>query len=127
MATFGQESPELCTFRHHSVALIHAIDCPDVFAWQLAANGIISNETKNQALILQLSKEQKNSILLLAVEGKIRAEPSVFHRFTDLLVADGDQTLKTVGDRMRDDAYGRQNKFDTMQNNCFSIDMHGGR
>ncbi len=73
MATIGQESPELCAFRHHSFALIHAIDCPDTFAWQLSANDLISDETKSQALVLQLSKEQKNSILLSAVEGKIRA------------------------------------------------------
>ena len=101
----SSESPEECVFRQHSATLIHAIDAPDEFAWQLFANDIISHTVKNDALVSQLSNERKNSILLSAVEGKIRADPSLFHKFVQLLRVSDDLTLRSLGERLRD-AYG---------------------
>ncbi len=101
MATSTQESPEECAFRQHSAALIHAIDAPDVFAWQLSANDIISSSVKSKALVRELSKEEKNSVLLSAVEGKIRAEPSIFGKFVTLLRVQDDLTLRNLGEKIK--------------------------
>ncbi len=106
MAVTNQETPEECAFRQHSAALLHAIDSPDELAWQLYSSDIISSSVKSKALVRELSKEEKNSVLLSAVEHRIRAEPDVLATFVTLLREQGDPALTSVGDKI-EAAYGK--------------------
>ncbi len=99
--SFFRGNPEQHAFRQHSADLIHAIDSPDHLAWQLFSDGLISSGVKSQVLVPMLSNVQKNGILLSTIEGKIKAEPSIFLRFVESLQGSDDSTLRLMGSKMK--------------------------
>jgi len=98
------QAPEELAFPSYWYSLIHAISNPDFFAWQLCANEIITDANRNE-IVVQHTRQEKNWKMLLAVEGRIKAAPSIFHRFVEVLRVQDDPVLRDIGQRLKD-AYG---------------------
>ena len=95
-----RDSPEIQAFRRYSGTLIDTILDPNVLAWQLYQNDIISSATRDRALLRQQIKQDKNSVLLSAIEGRINVEPQVFRTFVELLRVHDDTHLRVLGQRI---------------------------
>ena len=95
---------EELAFPSYRYSLIHAISNPDLFAWQLCANQIITDADRNE-IVVQHTRQEKNWKMLLAVEGRIKAAPSIFHCFVEVLRVQDDPVLRDIGQRLKD-AYG---------------------
>ena len=76
-----QETPECRSFREHYSSLYHAIQDPLSLATELYSQGIIAPAVKEQMNMLGLSRLEKNSALLSAVEMKIQTDASVLQFF----------------------------------------------
>ena len=88
MATGGGESfnPAYETFRKHSADLLTAIQDPEVLAWELYAEGIISAAVRDAAVYVMHEKGARTSNLLAAVESQIKVDPGTFDVFLSVLV-----------------------------------------
>ena len=73
-----QETPEYHAFRKHYAKLAEAIQQPLSLANQLFSKEIITSEVKERMRVPLLSRLDKNSELLSAVEIRIKTDPSVF-------------------------------------------------
>jgi len=94
-------SAEKLAFRQHSSDLIYAIGDPDVLSWKLYSNDLISANTRDE-IVAKQTKQQKSSVLLAAVERKIKVDPSVFHGLVGLLREQDDPVLRREGERLQE-------------------------
>jgi len=94
-------SAEKLAFRQHSSDLIYAIGDPDVLSWRLYSNDLISANTRDE-IVAKQTKQQKSSVLLAAVERKIKVDPSVFHGLVELLREQDDPVLRREGERLQE-------------------------
>ena len=100
------QSPEEQAFPSFRYSLINAISNPDILACQLCAKGIITDANRiNIAIQPTTEKNKKSWELLSAVGGQIKATPSIFHRFVDVLRVQDEPLLRDIGQRLKD-AYG---------------------
>ena len=83
-----QETPEYHTFREHYYRLVQAIQDPLSLAAQLFSQGTITSAVKEQMIVSALTRLEKNSLLLSAVEGQIQTDPRVLHVFLSTLNED---------------------------------------
>ena len=83
-----QETPEYRTFREHYYRLVQAIQDPLSLAAQLFSQDIITSAVKEQMIVSALTRLEKNSLLLSAVEGQIQTDPRVLHVFLSTLNED---------------------------------------
>ena len=94
-----QETPECRSFREHYSSLYHAIQDPLSLATQLYSQGIIAPAVKEQMNMLGLSRLEKNSALLSAVEMKIQTDASVLHMF--LATLNEDSSIQSLVESMQ--------------------------
>ena len=87
MATGGRENfnPAYKAFRKHSADLLTAIQDPEVLAWELYAENIISAAVRDAAAYVMHEKGVRTSNLLAAVESQIKVDPGVFDVFLSIL------------------------------------------
>ena len=95
MATNSQqETPEYRIFREHYDRLVHAIQEPLPLATRLFSQGIITSAVKERMIVLGLSRLEKNSALLSAVEMQIQTNPGALCVFLSAL--DEDPSLQAL-------------------------------
>lgn len=94
-------SAEKLAFRQLCGDLIYAIGDPDVLSWKLYSNDLISANTRDE-IVAKQTKQQKSSVLLAAVERKIKVDPSVFHGLVGLLREQDDPVLRREGERLQE-------------------------
>ena len=87
VGTGGGESvnPVSDTFRKYSAQLLNAIQDPEVLAWELYAEDIISQAVRDAATYTMHEKGARTSNLLVAVESRIAADPRAFGVFLSVL------------------------------------------
>lgn len=83
-----QETVEYKTFRLNYDRMVHTIQDPLSLATRLFARGIIDSVMVESVNIPAFSRFQNTHMLLSAVGGKIRTNPSVFHVFLSALKED---------------------------------------
>ena len=94
-----QETPECRSFREHYSSLYHAIQDPLSLAARLYSQGIIAPAVKEQMNMLGVSRLEKNSALLSAVEMKIQTDASVLHMF--LATLNEDSSMQSLVESMQ--------------------------
>ena len=94
-----QETPECRSFREDYSSLYHAIQDPLSLATQLYSQGIIAPAVKEQMNMLGVSRLEKNSALLSAVEMKIQTDASVLHMF--LATLNEDSSMQSLVESMQ--------------------------
>jgi len=87
-------SPGVTAFRECFEALYIAIKDPGSLAVRLYSKEVISSMVRDETFALSLSYRERTSILLSAVEQRIKYEPKSFHQFVHALEVD--PTLKSV-------------------------------
>ena len=87
MATGGREdfNPAYEAFRKHSADLLTVIQDPEVLAWELFAENVISAAVRDAAVYMMHEKGVRTSNLLMAVESQIAVDPGVFDVFLSIL------------------------------------------
>ena len=86
MTTGGGESVrESLTFRKYSAQLVTIIQDPEVLAWELYAEDVISQAVRDSAAYTMHEKGARTSSLLVAVESRIAVDPGVFGLFLSVL------------------------------------------
>ena len=83
-----QESREHFIFRKYFARLFDAIQDPVFLAAELYSRGIIPREVLERTHLFSLTKLEKNSALLSAVETHIRVNSQAFHEFISALNED---------------------------------------
>ena len=103
MATGGGENfnPAYEAFRKHSADLLTAIQDPEVLAWELYAENIISTAVRDAAAYMLHERGARTSNLLIAVESRIKVDPGMFDVF--LSVLDKRPSMSDLCGRMKDD------------------------
>ena len=86
-------------FREHRADLLIAVADPLILATRLYSRKIISRETLDHILLPSFTQSEKNSILLGAVEDRIRTHPSDF--LTLFAVLNHDPHLCVFAERLR--------------------------
>ena len=88
MATGGRENsnPAYETFRKYSADLLTAIQDPEVLAWELYAENIISAAGRDAAVYVMHERGARTSNLLMAVESQIKVDLGAFDLFLSVLV-----------------------------------------
>ena len=106
MATSGGESfnPAYETFRKYSADLLTVIQDPEVLAWELYAQNIISPAVRDAANNTMHERGGRTSKLLAAVDSQIAADPGAFDTFLSMLAKR--PSMSELCERMRD-AYGK--------------------
>ena len=94
-----QKSPEYFIFRKHFARLCDAIQDPPSLAAELYRRGIIPREVLERTNLLGLTRLEKNSGLLSAVETQIRANSQAFHEFISAL--NEDITIQSLVESIR--------------------------
>ena len=117
MATGGEENfnPAHETFRKHSADLLTVIQDPEVLAWELYAENIISPAVRDAAVYVMHEKGARTSNLLMAVESQIAVDPGVFDVFLSVLAKRS--PMSDLCGRMKD-AYGKQADLDGSMKCC---------
>jgi len=87
-------SPEVRAFRESFEDLYKAIEDPGSLAVHLYSKVMISSMVRDETFALSLSYRERTSVLLSAVEQRIKYEPKSFHQF--VLALKVDPTLKSV-------------------------------
>ena len=72
-------------FRKHSADLIRAIQDPEVLAWELYSDQVISDSVVDDVSVAALSPVQKKTRLLAAVRDQITVDPAKISRFIQAL------------------------------------------
>ena len=87
MATGGGENfnPAHDTFRKHSADLLAVIQDPEVLAWELYAENIISFAVVEFANKMMHERGTRTSNLLMAVGSQIKVCPGAFNTFLSVL------------------------------------------
>ena len=83
MATGGDPPYEV--FRKHSANLLTAIQDPEVLAWELYAEHIISQTARDAASFMMHGRGARTSNLLMAVESQIAVDSRAFDVFLSVL------------------------------------------
>ena len=81
----GNFNPAYEAFRKHSADLLTAIQDPEVLAWELYAENIISTAVRDAATYVMHEKGTRTSNLLAAVESQIKVDPETFNKFLSVL------------------------------------------
>ena len=77
MAT-GVANPVEETFRKYSAQLLTAIQDPEVLAWELYAENIITPAVRDSAAYVMHERGARTSSLLAAMESRIAVDPGAF-------------------------------------------------
>ena len=85
-------------FKDHFAELMLLVSDPEQLAAQLYSKSLISPATLEKIITLPTSRQQKNLLLLLDLDRKIRADPEKLFAFID--VVQKDPSLEEVGERM---------------------------
>ena len=79
-------NPAACeAFRKHSADLIRAIQDPEVLAWELYSDQVISYSVVDDVSVAALSPVQKKTRLLAAVRDQIAVDPAKIVKFIQAL------------------------------------------
>ena len=81
----GNFNPAYETFRKHSGDLLTTIQDPEVLAWELYAENIISTAVRDAAAYVMHERGMRTSNLLAAVESQIKVDPGTFNKFLSVL------------------------------------------
>ena len=95
-------SPESRALRHHYVSLVTAVADPLMLSLKLFSTGMIDMATKDKANLPLMTTNMKNDVLLSAVMTRVDIDPTLFHRFVDIIKDDGDDILKSLGGKLED-------------------------
>ena len=108
MATGDRENfnPAYETFRKHSAALLTVIQDPEVLAWELYAENIISAAVRDAANNTMQERRKRTSDLLAAVDSRIVVDPRAFDVFLSVLAKRS--PMSDLCGRMKD-TYGKSN------------------
>ena len=107
MATSGRKTSRYFAceaFRRHSANLLTAIQDPEVLAWELYAENIISPTVRDAAMFMMHERGARTSNLLAAVESQIAVNPKAFDVFLAVLAKR--PSLSDLCGRIKD-AYGK--------------------
>ena len=105
MATGGGNfNPAYEAFRKHAADLLMVIQDPEVLAWELHAENIISTAVRDAAAYVMHEKGARTSKLLIAVESRIKVDPGVFDVFLSVLAKR--PAMSNLCRRMKE-AYGK--------------------
>ena len=92
----GREPSDV--FREYFAELAESIQDPDGLALKLYSKKMITRAVRDNAVMATLTKQQKSTILLQAIESKLETDPSDFT--TLIAVLQSDPTLMPVATRM---------------------------
>ena len=81
----GNFNPAYETFRKHSADLLMVIQDPEVLAWALYAENIISTAVRDAAAYVMHERGMRTLNLLAAVESQIKVDPGTFNKFLSVL------------------------------------------
>ena len=106
MATGGRENfnPAYETFCKHSADLLTVIQDPEVLAWELYAENIISATVRDAANNTMHERCKRTSDLLAAVDSRIVVDPRAFNVFLSVLAKRS--PMSDLCGRMKD-TYGK--------------------
>ena len=87
MATGGGERPNPVeeTFRKYSAQLLTTIQDPEVLAWELYAQNIITRAVRDSVVYTMHERGARTSSLLVAVESQIAMDEGAFGVFLSVL------------------------------------------
>ena len=85
-------------FRKHFAKLARSIQDPDGLALELYSEKMITRAVRDNAVMTTLTKQQKSTVLLQAIESKLETDPSDFT--TLITVLQSDPTLMSLATRM---------------------------
>ena len=100
----GNFNPAYETFRKHSADLLTAIQDPEVLAWELYAESVITPTVRDAATNMMHERGKRTSDLLAAVDSRIMVDPGAFDVF--LSVLDKRPAMSDLCGRMKD-AYSK--------------------
>ena len=92
----GREPSDV--FQEYFAELAESIQDPDGLALKLYSKKMITRAVREDTLVAMLSKQRKSTILLQAIESKLRTDPSDFT--TLIAVLQSDPTLMSLATRM---------------------------
>ena len=106
MATGGGENlnPAHETFRKHSADLLMVIQDPEVLAWELYSESVVSSAVVEFANNMTHERDTRTSKLLMAVGSRIEVDPGVFDVFLSVLAKR--PSMSDLHRRMKD-LYGK--------------------
>ena len=78
-------NPACEVFQKHSADLLTVIQDPEVLAWELYAENIISPKVRDAASFMMYERGARTSNLLAAVESRIAVDPRAFDVFLSVL------------------------------------------
>ena len=86
MATGGENfNPAYETFRKHSADLFTAIQDPEVLAWELFSENVVTSTVVEFANNMTHERGERTSKLLMAVGSQIAVDPGAFDVFLSVL------------------------------------------
>ena len=85
MKSKGNFNPAHETFRKHSADLLTVIQDPEVLAWELYAESVVSSAVRDAANDMRHEKQKRTSDLLAAVDSRIAVDPGAFDVFLSVL------------------------------------------
>ena len=100
----GNFNPAYKTFRKHSADLLTVIQDPEVLAWELYAESVITPAVRDAATNTMHERGKRTSDLLAAVDSRIMVDPGAFNVF--LSVLDKRPSMSDLCRRMQD-AYSK--------------------
>ena len=102
MATGGGENlnPAHETFRKHSTDLLTVIQDPEVLAWELYSESVISLAVVEFANNMMHERGTRTSKLLIAVGSRIKLDPGAFDVFLSILTKQ--PSMSNLCRRMKD-------------------------
>ena len=100
----GNFNPAYETFRKHSADLLTAIQDPEVLAWELYAESVITPAVRDATNNMMHERGKRTSDLLAAVDSRIVVDPGAFDVF--LSVLDKRPSMSDLCGRMKD-AYSK--------------------
>ena len=102
-------SAESEAFRKCSTDLMREIQDPELLAWELYSDGIVSETVMDKVSVVGLSSVQRKTRLLSAVRVQIATDPTKFQNF--LKVLRNKPQLKDVAEKLKT-AYEIQHEVD---------------
>ena len=81
----GKFNPAYETFRKHSADLFTVIQDPEVLAWELYAESVITPAVRDAATNTMHERGKRTSDLLAAVDSRIVVDPGAFDVFLSVL------------------------------------------
>ena len=81
----GNFNPAYEAFRKHSADLLMVIQDPEVLAWELYAENVISPAVRDAVNNTMHERGERTSKLLAAVDSRIAVDPRVFDVFLSIL------------------------------------------